>query len=431
MTDDKRRLRRDARGQITERKTARGVVYGLRFALPTRDGDGHPRRVYETLGRSWEGCDRREAEARAERLLAQVRLGQYRTREERQEERDTRKTEQVEVPVFEAFAADWLDRRLVLGGKRGKGLTVAGADDLRWRLSHLNGWFGPLRLDEVTEEEVERYATAKRAAAIGEGGLSATSTNKTLACLESVFTAAVRYRRIDRNPVDGFRVSGWSKRTAHLTTAAQITALLDAGRELDRAGRLRQGHGRALLATLVLGGLRIDEALSLTWRDVDLASGVLRVRDGKTENAARNVDLLAPLREDLADLRARRGGERDALVFATTTGRKDGASNVRRRVLAPAVELANARLEADGAELLPEKLTPHGLRHSFASVLCAVGENPRYVMGQMGHADPGFTLRVYAKTMDRRDGEPDRLRALVKGEELAASIEPDRSADLA
>jgi hypothetical protein len=47
-------------------------------------------------------------------------------------------------------------------------------------------------------------------------------------------------------------------------------------------------------------------------------------------------------------------------------------------------------------------------------------ENPRYVMGQIGHADAAFTLRVYAKVMDRRDGEPERLRALVKGDTLEA-----------
>jgi hypothetical protein len=36
-------------------------------------------------------------------------------------------------------------------------------------------------------------------------------------------------------------------------------------------------------------------------------------------------------------------------------------------------------------------------------------------MGQLGHADAGFTLRVYAKQMDRRDGEPERLKTLAAG----------------
>jgi hypothetical protein len=66
-------------------------------------------------------------------------------------------------------------------------------------------------------------------------------------------------------------------------------------------------------------------------------------------------------------------------------------------------------------------LTPHSLRRTYASLLFAVGENPPYVIAQCGHADPQITLGIYAKAMDRRDGEPERLRALVEGRELVAT----------
>ena len=414
-----RRVRRDARGQVYERKTAKGTIYGLRFAIPERDASGKPRRVYETLGKSWEGCDRREAERKAERLLAKVRLGQYRTREERERERAEREAGRTEVPTFESFAGEWMERRRVLGGRRGSGLSDSAENDLSWRLAHLNGWFGGMRLDEISEEEIERYAMAKRSARLRAGGLGATSTNKTLATLEAVLKTAVRYRILDRNPVDGYRVPGTARKTAHLSTAAQIEALLDAAGEVDRGRRGREGHGRALLATLVFGGLRIGEALALQWRDVNLANGTLIVRDGKTENSARTVYLLAPLREELAALKARRRGERDALIFGTATGAPDGASNVRRRLLAKALEIANERLEKAGEDAGPERLTPHSLRHTFASILFAIGEDPRYVMSQLGHADAGFSLRVYGKQMRRRDGDSDRLKALVAGDCLA------------
>jgi integrase len=42
---------------------------------------------------------------------------------------------------------------------------------------------------------------------------------------------------------------------------------------------------------------------------------------------------------------------------------------------------------------LPQGLTPHKLRHTFASVLVACGEDPASVMAQLGHSDPKFTLR--------------------------------------
>jgi integrase len=84
-------------------------------------------------------------------------------------------------------------------------------------------------------------------------------------------------------------------------------------------------------------------------------------------------------------------------------------------MLAKAVEQANKQLAKDEAEPLPEGLTPHSLRRTFASLLFAIGEPPPYVMAQMGHTTPDLTLAIYARQMNRRDGEPERLRALVEG----------------
>ena len=54
------------------------------------------------------------------------------------------------------------------------------------------------------------------------------------------------------------------------------------------------------------------------------------------------------------------------LVFGTSEHHRQNPSNVRNRVLAAAVEVANERLEDDGEAPLPQQLTPHTLRHTFA-----------------------------------------------------------------
>jgi Phage integrase family len=64
-------------------------------------------------------------------------------------------------------------------------------------------------------------------------------------------------------------------------------------------------------------------------------------------------------------------------------------------------------------------VTPHKLRHTFASILIALGRDPAYVMGQLGHTDARFTLRVYTHVMRRGDEEREALRALVEGREWA------------
>ena len=68
-------------------------------------------------------------------------------------------------------------------------------------------------------------------------------------------------------------------------------------------------------------------------------------------------------------------------------------------------------------------LTSHSLRRTFASRLFAIGEGPWYVMAQMGHATAELTLAVYARPMGRRDGEPERLRALVNGAEIGTATD--------
>jgi len=127
----------------------------------------------------------------------------------------------------------------------------------------------------------------------------------------------------------------------------------------------------------------------------------------------RTVNLLPVLAEVLQPMHG------EVLLFSTGAGRRLSASNVRKRVLAPAVRLANRELAAAGRDVLPEGLTPHALRRTFASLLFALGENPPYVMAQLGHTSANLTLSVYARQMDRRDGEPERLRALVFGTEPA------------
>ena len=76
---------------------------------------------------------------------------------------------------------------------------------------------------------------------------------------------------------------------------------------------------------------------------------------------------------------------------------------------------AHRLAEERGLQPLPLGITPHKLRHTFASILVAIGKDPTYVMQQLGHTDPAFTLRVYAHAMRRSEEERARLKALVEG----------------
>ncbi len=268
-----------------------------------------------------------------------------------------------------------------------------------------------MRLDEITVLEVDRY----RLALVQYSRFGTTSINMTLTTLAAILETAVEYELIDRNPAKGRRrrLPAVKPKRVWLDRADHISALVDAAGEVDRTAKTHAGQRRALLATLVFAGLRLGEALALRWSDIDLHRNTLQVTDSKTDAGVRTVNLLPVLANELRAYHRRLGESCNGFVFATSTGRPLGATNVRKRMMQPVVARASTNLQADGLVALPDGLTPHSLRRTFASLLFALGEPPPYVMSQLGHTTAGLTLALYAREMHRRDGDPARLRALA------------------
>ena len=406
-------------GSIVEHEGSDGqTYYAMRFRA-------YGKRRYVALG----PVGRDEAESRLRYTLADVERGIW---------QPTQAPEPPPEPeptiTFHEYAEQWWVEH---EGEWSENTRA----DYRWRLElHLLPFFGEQELDGITIAEVDRYkafklgerercqaakASADKAGERYDGppGITAPSINKTLTTLSAVLETAEERGLITRNSARGRRrrVRVRKPRRTWLDTASQIDALLTAAAELDKeAPSHKKVARRAMLSTLVFSGLRIGELLDLRWKDVDLAAGRLRVGRAKTEAGQRDVTLLPVLRDDLTALKAsRRNAGPTAYVFGTTKGGQQSASNVRTRVLAAAVDRANDTLASAGENPLPEHLTPHSLRRTFASVLYAIGRQPPDVMVEMGHTDPSLALRIYAHAM-RLDGtEQGRLQALVEGAEWA------------
>lgn len=188
----------------------------------------------------------------------------------------------------------------------------------------------------------------------------------------------------------------------------QVIDLLDVAGEWEQQLPPHQQYGRrALLAALCLAGPRISELTSAQRGRLDLHGGRLRVGESKTEAGLRDIELTfflqAELRDHLAHIAGldRRTGA-GSPIFPTYRGGEHSASNIRNRLLAECVARANVKCEAEGKMLLPDKVTPHTLRRTFASLALAAGRHPRWVMAQLGHTDARLTLNVYAQVMPRQ-----------------------------
>jgi len=439
-------MARPATGQIAERKGKRGITFAARIRA-------YGERHYVALGYSWKGYTRNDADTELQNILADVRRGIWRPPVTQPA------PEIAQDPTFYEFASRWFETS--------KGEWRASTRlDYEWQLSHhLLPFFKDHRLSQITIAEVDRYRQAKVAearaieAAAAKGKpivdtytdkrgcerkrkrrpLSVTSTNKTITRLGQILEVAVEYGLVPANPAKGRRrrlkpqrsAPVWLDRTEH------IEALLSAAGALDDRAKLKGGHDqkgglvyrRALLATFVFAGPRIGELTALRWRHVDLAGGRITVRDSKTDAGMRQIDLLPALHDELAAYKAQAPDTTpDAFVFPSAKLTKMSQENIRGRVLEKAIEKANDKLISAGDVPLPEGLTPHKLRHTYASILVALGVDPGSVMDQLGHADPGFTLRVYRHAMRRDPAAKARLRTLVGGADWPAMSNSEGSA---
>lgn len=392
---------RASTGGVLERKTKDGTSYGIRFRAYGK------RRQY-MLGTSAEGITREVAERELAYVVEQVNRGEWLP------------PESVPVPVesttptFEQFAGEWMDGVKVESDQD----TI---DNYKWAVEkYLLPFFGRMRLDAITPRDVDRYRRTLIADREASGtGLSNNSINKTIFRLRQILDEAVEADHVIANVAAGKKrlAKATQPDRSWLDSAEKIVALLDATDQLKR--KAAPGRDRAMVATLVFAGLRISELLDLRWCDVDLSAARLTVRGTKTDAAARTVNILPVLLDELKSYahghRPDDGSRSIARVFGTSGAKgRDNPSNVRRRVLAPAVEIANADLASRDLAVI-ERVTPHTLRRTFASLLAALNEPMPYTAGQLGHTDPKFTMTVYARLMKDRGVDRERIQALVDG----------------
>jgi integrase len=198
-------------------------------------------------------------------------------------------------------------------------------------------------------------------------------------------------------------------RELEVVTHKQIASLIEA---------TSSERWRAALGLAGFAGLRLGEIRALRWRDVDLSAGTVSVsasmaRNGipgppKTKAGRRVVPLVPALRRLLVALRLRspRTGPND-LVIATAQGGVIQERNIRR-----ALDAAKGTAALDTTD---GRLSMHSLRHSWASALATSGLPATTLARLAGHADAGFTLRVYAS--DPRDDEAVAASVLALAEE--------------
>jgi integrase len=387
--------RREARGSIIERELKSGnVSFSMRF----RPAPGADKRC-DLLGYASEGWTRERAEEALADTLAEVRTGTWIAPEQRRAEQEAAKAAAAAavVPTFAEYVDKWLNRRKA---RPSKPRTV---QSRQWSLNHLVPWFGPMPVNEIHVDDVDDYVAEKVAE-----GLAGSSVNRTLTLLSTILTYAAECRphHCPVNPAAGHDRRAATKRPSRIVIdETQTAALLAAAAELDTECRQKRPYRRALLATLLYGGMRIGELLALTWDDIDLGAGKIEIRESKTSAGERTIDIQPELHDHLVGWKMKtRYSNPSSFVFPTQRGRMDHRSSVRQSVLVRSVVRANERIaEYGGCDPLPEELKLHDLRRTYCSWLFTERCTLPFVMAQMGHRDSRMTM-IYAQAIEAKGG---------------------------
>jgi integrase len=264
---------------------------------------------------------------------------------------------------------------------------------------HLLPGYGSRRIRSIGTEDLVEWHRRQRGA-----GASAWSIRARWMAVRGVLAYAARYDFIPVSPADKLlpreRPSAGEPRQRFLSRD-EMDKLLERG-----------GDAHAMISTGLFTGLRVMEVLGLQWGDIDFNGSEIHARyqlsrQGervklKTKAARRDIVLMDALAKLL---RRRRLTERfsadDDFVFQCSTP---------RRPLTYKGALAAFRAAADAAMLTD--VTPHALRHTFASILIAQGRDVQFVARQLGHTKTSTTWDTYVHLFEAQRHADDAREAL-------------------
>ena len=234
---------------------------------------------------------------------------------------------------------------------------------------------------KVTEETILEYMEYLR-----EENKKESTISRSLASIRSFYQYLIRVKKIKKDPTMTIESPKISKRTPNILTSKEVELLLDQPKDVDLKGT----RDKAMLEFAYATGMRVTELISLDIDDVKLDEGYVVCR-GRSKS--RNIPLgsmsLKALKEYIDDARPYLiRDESEEALFVNVNG-----TRLTRQGFWKIVKYykEQAHIEKD--------ITPHVLRHSFATHLLQNGADLKAIQTMLGHSDISST-QVYMQFQD-------------------------------
>ena len=232
---------------------------------------------------------------------------------------------------------------------------------------------------------------------------AASSQSRAVASLKGFFRFLLENEYLERDPSLVLRTPKKREVLPDVLTMAELERLLASTgrRELwERHFVGKKERDRLVLALMAYGGLRRSELLGLDWDDIDLSRRLLRVRKAKG-GRQRTIPIHPALAPLFVDYFALRQPLVEQAVFVGVQGKRLKDTQLD--------QLFRHYVEASGVGER-KRVTPHTLRHVFASELLRAGANLRQIQELLGHKHLDSTQRYTRVNAHELHGAIKRLR---------------------
>jgi integrase/recombinase XerC len=245
-----------------------------------------------------------------------------------------------------------------------------------------------VQITEALVREVDELKLRAYLARLHSEGVSRRSIARNLSSIRTFFSFLQREGVITENPAESIFTPKLTRHLPGFLSVEEVKQLLEAPAPDSPAGI----RDRAILEVLYSTGVRVGELASISMSEMDLLGGVLKVtgKGGKQRIALLGRFAVAALRNYLAVRSSWDRGMSQNKIFLSRTGRPLQERDLHRVVTKYAKQLWNRRA-----------VSPHTLRHSFATHLLDNGADLREVQELLGHSNLS-TTQIYTHVSAER-----------------------------